>query len=800
MALRHVKAAIFTLLIVTIAGGARAGGIIDKAMSSSAPGDSILWFDIRLFGVEGRGWDDTKGFYDRLPAKAENMVRKPVWHLGRDSAGMCVRFVTDATKIQARWDLTSENLDMPHFPATGVSGLDLYVKTYGDHWRWLGVGRPEHFPVNTVTLARGIPREKREYLLYLPLYNGVSTVEIGIGGEFTLETAEPRPADRKPMVFYGTSITQGGCASRSGMVHTAILGRWLNYPVINLGFSGNGRMEQEMADLLAELDPSVYVLDCVPNMNPDMVRERVEPFVKTLRKARPNTPILLVEDRNYTNSWLVQSARAHNTEDHAELRKAYFRLLESGIRNLHYLPGDHLLGHDDEATVGGSHPTDLGFMRQARAFRDALRPILGIGTVILDEEWLRTAPDITVFIPKGYHDGDNEHFDVFEAPKSAELLAIWTQSSVEGRGDNRAVIARSLDGKLWSEPSVIVGKGPGRNDHQASWAFPIVSKTGRIYCFYTKEIEKIDARQSSGVMGCVFSDDNGYTWIRGTDIPVPKNKYDNPDPAIPPNWIVWQKPIRDGKGNWIAGMTRVTSETVMKKPSPNWTDVDSRSAFVRFENIDDGPAPEDLKIAWLPKDSEGIEVPHKTWPKISVAQEPAVALLPDGRLFTVMRTMTGYAWYSVSDDDGETWREPEVLRYRDEGREIPNPMAPSPLYRLADGRYLFLFYNNTGKRGKYDQFRKKWKTNQLNHLRNPAWIAVGEFRPDAHQPLWFSAPKVLLDSEDVVFGPKGTASVGTYPSLTEWHGKRVLWYPDRKHFLLGKYLPDELLKDMTVPR
>src|SRR5262249_5941177 len=150
-----------------------------------------------------------------------------------------------------------------------------------------------------VALAGGVPAGRREYLLYLPLYNGVSSVEIGLPKGAKLEKADPYgPGDRKPIVFYGTSITQGGCASRPGMVHTAILQRRLAFPVINLGFSGNGRMEPEIATLFAELDPAVYVLDCLPNMSAAEVTERIDPFVTVLRKAHPDTPILLVEDRS----------------------------------------------------------------------------------------------------------------------------------------------------------------------------------------------------------------------------------------------------------------------------------------------------------------------------------------------------------------------------------------------------------------------------------------------------------------------------------------------------------------------
>ncbi|MGP0067720.1 MAG: SGNH/GDSL hydrolase family protein [Isosphaeraceae bacterium] len=335
------------------------------------------WFDARELEVEGKGWTDTRAFYDRLPARAEGVVRAPVWGLSRDSAGLCIRFVTDATTLQARWTLTSQQLAMPHMPATGVSGLDLYAKADDGRWRWLSVGQPTAIRGNTATLASGLPDGRREYLLYLPLYNGVASLEIGIPADRTIARPAPRAVDRrKPIVFYGTSITQGGCASRPGMAHTAILGRRLDRPVINLGFSGNGVMEPEIATLLAELDPAVYVLDCLPNMTAAEVEQRVEPFVRTLRKAHPSTPIVLAEDRTYSNAWLVTAQRQRNSTSRAALKAAYDRLLASGARNLIYLAGEHQLGDDGEGTVDGSHPTDLGFLRMADAFAGVLGPVL----------------------------------------------------------------------------------------------------------------------------------------------------------------------------------------------------------------------------------------------------------------------------------------------------------------------------------------------------------------------------------------------------------------------------------------
>ncbi len=355
---------------------AAAGPVIDPSTAKPDEKGNVLWYDVRPLGIEGQGWTDTKAPFDRLPAKAEKMVRPPVWSLSRQSAGLYVRFVTDSPSIQARWSLTNKRLEMPHMPATGVSGLDLYARDAKGKWSWVGCPRPSA-QTTTATIAATLPPGEREYLLYLPLYNGVSSVEIGLPKTAKLKKADPRPeGKRKPVVFYGTSITQGGCASRPGMVHTAILGRRFDVPVINLGFSGNGTLDKEMGELLADLDAAVYVLDCLPNLQPQQVAERTEPFVKALRKARPETPIVMVEDRKYTNSDWNPALKERNEGNHAAFRKAYDALVAAGVKGLHYLPGDKLLGDDGEGTVDGSHPTDLGFMRQADALADVLGPLL----------------------------------------------------------------------------------------------------------------------------------------------------------------------------------------------------------------------------------------------------------------------------------------------------------------------------------------------------------------------------------------------------------------------------------------
>ena len=335
------------------------------------------WTDARELEIEGQGWTDTKAAFDRLPAKAEQSVREPVWRLSRHSAGLHLRFITNARSIYARWALTDAWLYLPNMAATGVSGLDLYVKMEDGGWRWLGVGQPSSQD-NTVALAENLLPGTREYLIYLPLHNGVKSLEIGVpeGASILAAGLWDSGGRRKPILFYGTSIQQGLCASRPGMVHSAILGRRFNWPTINLGFSGEGKMESEMAELLAELDPSVYVLDCLPNMDAQLVRERVEPFVHILRRAHPNTPIVLVEDRTMQDAFLVEYRQAHHDACRRELKDAFRRLTKDGIAELYYLPGADLLGGDGEGTTDGSHPNDLGFMRQAEVFAQVLGPLL----------------------------------------------------------------------------------------------------------------------------------------------------------------------------------------------------------------------------------------------------------------------------------------------------------------------------------------------------------------------------------------------------------------------------------------
>lgn len=344
--------------------------------AKAAPEPKLTWHDVTKWGTEGRAFGDLerKRWFDRLPAVADGRVTPSVWNLSRDSAGMVVRFKTDSTLIWADYTLLKDRLASANMTAIGASGIDLYARDDQGKWRWVGVTRPDKKVVRQ-QIIDGLKPGYREYAAYLPLYNGVENLSIGVSPEAKFEPLAPRPD--KPIVFYGTSITHGASASRPGMVHTAILGRRFDRPVVNLGFSGNGRMDAAVGELLVKIDAAVYVIDCLPNMSATLTRERTIPLVKQLRAARPTTPIVLVEDRRNTNSWILPARDQHHTDNHAALREAFATLQKEGVKGLHYLGGDDLLGHDAEGATDGSHPNDMGFVRQADLFEPVIRAALG---------------------------------------------------------------------------------------------------------------------------------------------------------------------------------------------------------------------------------------------------------------------------------------------------------------------------------------------------------------------------------------------------------------------------------------
>lgn len=325
--------------------------------------------------VEGQAWPgQVKDFYDRLPAKAESIVRKPLWDLSKNSAGLQLRFITDAREIIVQYAVAG-NLQMPHMPATGVSGIDLYAKDKNGSWLW-AAGNYSFGDTITYRFTNLSP-EEREYVLYLPLYNTVKWMQIGVPKENAFAVLPARK--EKPIVVYGTSIAQGACASRPGLAWTNIVSRRFNQPVINLGFSGNGRLEPELINLLTEIDAGVYVLDCLPNMTASYMpvaelKKRLVHAVLQLQAKRPSTPILIAEHDGYTDGGINPVRYKAYTEVNKAVKEVFASLSAQGIKNI-YLLTKAEINQGIETMVDGTHPNDIGMMRYADAYEKKLKEI-----------------------------------------------------------------------------------------------------------------------------------------------------------------------------------------------------------------------------------------------------------------------------------------------------------------------------------------------------------------------------------------------------------------------------------------
>lgn len=345
------------------------------ALSASAS-DSTKWHSADALPLYGKAIDDNASArrYQRLPDSLANKVKRPyLFHLGKHTAGMFVRFATNSPFIKAKWHSMEKGL-MNHQTPTGTRGLDLYTLMPDGSWRFVNSGRPNMNSHDTETqiISRMKP-EMREYMLYLSLYDGVDSLWIGTAdnAEFLLPQVN-LPSKEKPIVMYGTSILHGGCANRPGMAHTNILSRRLNREVINLGFSGNGQLDLEVAEVIAAVpDPGLIVLDCVPNVNNAQIDTLMVPFFEIIRNAHPDVPILFLEDPNFPHCFIDVVADQEVKGLNANWKKHYEQLAAK-YGNLHYLPNDNYIGTDGEATVDGLHFTDLGFLRYA----DFLEPII----------------------------------------------------------------------------------------------------------------------------------------------------------------------------------------------------------------------------------------------------------------------------------------------------------------------------------------------------------------------------------------------------------------------------------------
>ncbi len=353
-------------------------------LSSCVPkSDSFVWYNPEndsVCVIQNRGWNAEIGNkYTRLPDRIKDSVRSELWQLSCNSAGLTLLFKSSAKSFRIRYKVTGD-LALPNMTAMAVSGVDLYCKKENNtDLRILGSFDVERNKIINCefhhTLQNDLDKKGLPFCLFLPLYNGVEWLEIGIPKN---ESFEWLPVDlNSPIVVYGTSIVQGASASHPAMAWTSILQRRLGIPLINLGFSGNGRLEKNVISLMTELNASLFILDCLPNLDKAEYIEKTEILlidaVNQIRK-KSDSPILLIEHIGFScNS---SDSTYYNRMDKVNKSswQAFKRLEEQGVNGLYYLSKSDI-SFPLNGWVDHIHPNDIGMVHLEKIVEKKIRQI-----------------------------------------------------------------------------------------------------------------------------------------------------------------------------------------------------------------------------------------------------------------------------------------------------------------------------------------------------------------------------------------------------------------------------------------
>jgi hypothetical protein len=340
-------------------------------------GRDVASVDIRTAPIEinGFAWLKTNKTFNRFPEDRLHLLRKDLHGLQTNTSGGMVRFRTDSDLIGAEVVLT-EYINMQHMARTGSNGVDIYLGVGADA-RFMRVIYPGDAAAyeGYYKLPSETPGEIRQWTLHMPLYDGVASMKILLRPGAKLLPPIPF-AIPKPILFYGSSITQGGCASRPGNNYTTIIARTLDAEQINLGFSGNALGDPEVASMIAELDLSAFIMDYDYNApSVDYLAKTHKPFYDAIRKARPDLPIVLSSKPDFEMDVQLNSERRRVILD------TFDQAISAGDKNVWFIDGERMFGTEgrDACTVDGTHPNDLGFWRMAQYMLPTIRKALGIG-------------------------------------------------------------------------------------------------------------------------------------------------------------------------------------------------------------------------------------------------------------------------------------------------------------------------------------------------------------------------------------------------------------------------------------
>lgn len=355
-----MKKSLFTLLACLLTLGAMA--------------QQIRWVDAATLNVIGQAMPTGKPF-DRINTQEHPVPKQCITHSGF-STGLAVLFTTDSPTIAARWT-TSQSMPGNNMSAITQKGLDLYIRD-GEEWIFAGVGRPtitvEKRDKHEYTIIANAPTTAKECLMYLPIWDRVESLEIGIAEGSTIAAIE-NPFRHK-IVVHGSSITHGASSSRSGMTFPAQIERRTGLYMINLGYSGECKMQEEFARFLAEVeDADAFLFDSFSNSSAENTEANFDRFVDIIREKHPTTPLIFTQTiRRDTRNYNLKTEDFEARKQAMAEKKVRERMKHD--KHIYFLDSEGWTGHDHLGTADGTHPTDLGFVRMVEKMEPQLLKIL----------------------------------------------------------------------------------------------------------------------------------------------------------------------------------------------------------------------------------------------------------------------------------------------------------------------------------------------------------------------------------------------------------------------------------------
>jgi hypothetical protein len=340
---------------------------LGKSTHLLAQTDSIVYTDASTLYMSGKLFNTTNP-YQRIDTAKYPALPAPVKRLLTHSAGLAICFTSNSTSISAKWCI-NKPLTYSNMTTINSQGLNLYVQKNGK-WQFAGVAKPDKKKCTEFVIVENMEKGEKKFMLYLPTYNELNSLEIGVERGSTIKSMPD--VYKKRIAVYGSSVTQGASASRSGLAYPAMLSRHLGYDFINIGMSGSAKMEPAVVAMVNDVEADAYLLDCIPNASVQQIKDRTLNMVMAVQKAHPGKPIILLNSISREQGFVDLKMGATVVAQNKAADSIANILLKRHTKDFYFIDVKAFFGDDHEASTDYAHPNDLGSYR----FVQKLEPIV----------------------------------------------------------------------------------------------------------------------------------------------------------------------------------------------------------------------------------------------------------------------------------------------------------------------------------------------------------------------------------------------------------------------------------------